>query len=111
MHRFGPGFCFCSISHVILTNNDPLLETWLLACAPETLNHEKQHYGNGMSALRWWELINEQHKAQENERNRQMVLYRHDVTLGHGGQLQRGSSKVTIDSPHTSHTTAQQTLI
>ncbi len=54
------------------------------------LNHEKQHYGKDMSSLRWRELITEQHEAQQNERNRQMVLYRRDVTLG---------SKVTGDRP------------
>lgn len=55
----------------------------LLPCALETLIiHEKQHYDNGVSAVRWRELITEEHKPQEKEGTRQMPLYRHDADPG-----------------------------
>lgn len=55
----------------------------LLPCALETLIiHKKQHYDNGVSAVRWRELITEEHKPQEKEGARQMLLYRRDADPG-----------------------------
>lgn len=54
----------------------------LQPCALETLIHKKQHYDNGVSALRRRELITGEHKPQENEGTRQMLLYKRDADPG-----------------------------
>lgn len=78
---------------------------------PVHLSHKQQHYDNGVSALRWRELITEERQPQEKEGTRQMLLYRHDADPGPQQSAPLGLTQVTSDSPNASRVTLQQTLI